>query len=232
LVGELRRPVLRAADPATREAAGFLPAHRAVQALLPWPGLRRGASVVVTGSTSLLFAVLAGGMRDGAWAAIVGIPALGLVAAAEHDGMDLSRPALVPHPGPDWPKVVAALIGGVDLLAVAPPAPPTAEVARMLAAKARQHGTVLIPTPAGWPGYDLHLDVTGRTLEGLGKGRGRLRRQRSTSSPPAAAPPPGRSVPGWPCRYHLSPPARSTPSPNRMSRQPSWLRCAGPRPEA
>jgi hypothetical protein len=176
LVSELRQPVRRGTgDAAHRD--GFLPAHRAVQALLPWPGLRRGATIAVTGSTSLLYAVLAAGMRDGGWAAIVGIPALGLAAAAEHDGMDLNRLALVPYPGPDWPKVAAALIGGVDLLAIAAPAPPTADAGRMLAARARQHGTVLIPTRTGWPGCDLQLDATGRAWTGLGHGHGRLHRQ-------------------------------------------------------
>ena len=63
--------------------------------LLPWPGgIRRGATVAVTGSTSLLIAVLAGAMREGAWAAVVGMPAIGALAAQEY-GIDLSRSYMV-----------------------------------------------------------------------------------------------------------------------------------------
>ena len=41
-------------------------------------------------------------MRDGGWAAVVGMPALGYVAAAEHEGIDLGRLAIVPAPDADW----------------------------------------------------------------------------------------------------------------------------------
>jgi hypothetical protein len=103
----LRRPVAAADDLAERAggAAGHLPAHPLVAPLLPWPGgLRRGATVAVTGGASLLLALLAGAMSTGGWVGVVGLPSLGAVAAAEHR-VPLQRLALAPHPGPDWPAV-------------------------------------------------------------------------------------------------------------------------------
>lgn len=145
--------------------------------LLPWPGgIRRGATVAAVGSVSLLLALLAGAMRQGSWAAVVGLPTFGALAAGQDYGIDLSRLALVPAPGPDWPTVVSALIDGVDIVVVAVPSLVAEGTVRALAARARQKGVVLIPT-AAWPGSDLVIEVTGRTWTGLGDGRGRLRRQ-------------------------------------------------------
>jgi hypothetical protein len=52
---------------------------------------------------------------------VVGLPALGAVAAVEQHGVPLERLVLVPHPGPDWPTVVAALLDGLDMVVVAAP---------------------------------------------------------------------------------------------------------------
>ena len=49
-----------------------------------------------------------------------GCPRSASVAAAEA-GVALDRLALVPHPGPDWPTVVAALLDGVDIVVAAAP---------------------------------------------------------------------------------------------------------------
>jgi len=57
------------------------------------------------------------------------MPDLGLLAAYEL-GVDLERLALVPEPGPDWPQVVAALLDGIDVVVVAPPAVTPAVSAR------------------------------------------------------------------------------------------------------
>jgi hypothetical protein len=116
-----------------------------------------------------LFALVAEASSSGSWCAVVGLPRLGLVAAAEA-GVAVERFALVPHPGPDWAAVVAALIDGVDIVVVATPGPVAAAVASRLGARARQRGAVLIPV-GQWPGADLTLTVTGDTCQG----RGRLR---------------------------------------------------------
>ena len=79
-------------------------------ALLPGGGLRRGATVAVTGAvgaTSLMLALLAEASAGGAWAGVVGRPDLGLVAAAEA-GIALERLALVPYPGADLVAVAAS----------------------------------------------------------------------------------------------------------------------------
>lgn len=152
-----------------------LPALAELRPLLPGGGLRRGATVAVQGSTSLLFALLAGASEAGSWCAVVGVPALGLAAAAEW-GVALERLALVPDPGPDWPAVVAALLDGVDLVVAAPPGPVSAGLASRLAARARQRGSVLIPY-GRWSGADLVLHATASRWWGLGDGWGRLSRR-------------------------------------------------------
>jgi hypothetical protein len=59
-------------------------------------------------------------------------------------GVALERLALVPGPGPDWPEVVAALLDGIDVVVAAPPVGVSPMLARRLAARARQRGTVLV----------------------------------------------------------------------------------------
>ena len=66
------------------DTARVLPAPAAMAGLLPWPGgIRRGATVVAIGSTSLIMCLLAEAMAAGGWAAVVGMPAFGALAAAE-----------------------------------------------------------------------------------------------------------------------------------------------------
>ncbi|MGI5214925.1 hypothetical protein [Plantactinospora sp. CA-290183] len=142
--------------------------------LLP-SGLRRGATVSVTGSTSLLLLLLAGAMTGtDLWSAVVGEPNLGLVAAVEL-GVPLERLALVPRPGPDLPTVVGALVDGLSLVAVTVPAAGvSAATARILSGRARSRGCTLI-VGAGWPGIDLAIGAKGHRWVGLGQGRGRVR---------------------------------------------------------
>jgi hypothetical protein len=149
--------------------------------LLPGRGLRRGATVAVstgrpswpTGATSLVLALLAQASRTGSWCAVVGVPSLGAVAAAEV-GIALDRLALIPNPGPEWPTVVAALIDGVDVVVLGVPGPVAGPLAGRLAARARQRGSVLIPYGT-WGGADVTLEAERGVWHGLGAGRGRLR---------------------------------------------------------
>nr|MDT0662076.1 hypothetical protein [Micromonospora sp. DSM 115978] len=178
----LARPA-SAPDPAGGHRV--LPVLPALTGLLPGRGLRRGSTVAVaagpparSGATSLVLGLLAEASRSGSWCAVVGVPTLGAVAAADL-GIALDRLALVPNPGPDWATVVAALIDGVDVVVVAVPAPVSASVTGRLAARARQRGSVLVPY-GGWEGADVTLRVVRGTWEGLGAGRGRLRRREVT----------------------------------------------------
>lgn len=138
-------------------------------------GVVRGSG----GSASLLLALVAAASGGGAWCAVVGVPGIGAVAAAE-SGVALERLVMVPNPGPDWPTVVAALIDGVDIVVVGAPAGRvSASIASRLAARARQRGCVLVPY-GPWDGADVTLQVTQGSWEGLGDGHGRLRRRKVT----------------------------------------------------
>ncbi len=133
---------------------------------------------VAVGNTSLLLALLAAASEAGSWCAVVGVPELGAVAAAE-SGIALERLALVPNPGPEWPTVVGALIDGVDVVVLAVPGPVAPTVASRLVARARQRGCVLVPY-GRWDGADVNLQVVRGQWEGLGEGHGRLRRRTVT----------------------------------------------------
>jgi hypothetical protein len=141
--------------------------------LFPGGGLRRGSTIAVRGATSLVLALLAAATRDGSWAAVTGLPELGLAAAAEL-GVDLERIALVPDPGAELVAVVSALVDGFDLVVLGP-APVQPQVARRLAGRVRNRGTVLL-SAGPWPGADLELTVSGRRWHGLTQdGHGHLR---------------------------------------------------------
>jgi hypothetical protein len=173
--------LVRPASAHAVEAAGtggdrVLPVLPELRPLLPAGGLRRGSTVAVTpGHTSVLLALLVAASAAGSWCAVVGLPSLGALAAAEL-GIAMDRLALVPHPGPEWPAVVGALLDGLDLVVAAPPGPVAAGVAGRLAARARQRGSVLVPY-ATWAGADVVLDSPGGGWEGLDRGHGRLRRR-------------------------------------------------------
>jgi hypothetical protein len=153
----------------------LLPVVPALQPLLPGRGLRRGSTVAVGRSAALALALVAGASAAGSWVAAVGLPDLGVVAAAEA-GIALERLVLVPAPGARaWPAVVAALLDSVDVVLVRSPAGLPAGQARRLAARARERGAVLVPL-GPWPEpADLRLVVTASAWHGLGQGHGTLR---------------------------------------------------------
>jgi hypothetical protein len=158
-----------------RATGKVLPVVPALAGLLPAAGLRRGSTVAVHGGMSLLLALLAEATAAGSWAAVVGMPSLGLAAAAEY-GVDLGRVALVPRPGVELPAVVAALLDGVDLVAVQAETVQAA-VARRLSARARHRGAVLLSSGA-WPGADVELSCRFSAWSGPSDGYGHLRERR------------------------------------------------------
>ncbi|GAA3823253.1 hypothetical protein [Cellulomonas soli] len=149
-----------------------LPVPPALAPVLP-DGLRRGATTVVLGSTSLVLALLAHACAGGAWAALVGQPAVGLLAAAQA-GVALERLAVVPAPGPDAALVVAALVDGLDVVLVGPQVVLTDVDRRRLSARARERGAVLLST-APWVGAGAVLEVEPGRWAGVGAGEGYLR---------------------------------------------------------
>ncbi|MFE3446361.1 hypothetical protein ACFXNW_25315 [Nocardia sp. NPDC059180] len=151
-----------------------LPVPSALAELLPDGGLVRGSVVAYTGAGSLLAGVLASVTAGGGHAVVVGMPRLGLLAAAEM-GARLERLAVVADPGPDPLEVAAVLLDGLDLVllglgdrAVAPAR------ARVIAARARNKGATLIVTEGRWPAPSLRLGARVAEYTGLGAGRGRL----------------------------------------------------------
>ncbi len=148
--------------------------------LLPQGGLRRGSVVALSGaSTSLALALLAPTVRSGSWAAVVGLPRLGL-AAAEELGVPLERLLLVgPVPSSQWATVVAALAEAVDVVLTGPPdASVPAGHARRVAARVREQGSVLLQAgwpPRSWPDRaELTLEARPIGWSGIGVGHGHL----------------------------------------------------------
>jgi len=175
-------PVGAVAGPTGTPSLSVAPSLRA---LFPDGGLRRGSVVAVAGgpgATALVLALLAPPLAAGSWAGIVGLPALGLEAAAGL-GVRLDRLAVVPDPGTNWATVTAALLDALDVVVVVPPRRCRPAEVRQLVARARQRGAVLLvaaPSTEGatWserPDVELATEVIG--WEGLGAGTGTLRRR-------------------------------------------------------
>ncbi len=182
------------ARPVTLAGERTLPVLPPLEALVPGGGgLRRGSVVVVAGqgATSMAMAVLAGASRAGSWTVAVGVPTLGLAAAAEL-GLDLERLVLVaPPPANQWSTVVAALVDAFELVLTRPTTRVRPGDARRLEARVRERGGVLchLPGPGSglardraWPSApDLCLTVTTTEWRGVEPGpvgAGRLRSRR------------------------------------------------------
>jgi len=138
--------------------------------------LRRG-SVVATGPWSLLcLALAAGASAAGAWCAVVGLPQLGVAAAADA-GLDPDRMLLVADPGAGWPQVVASLLDGCELVLLRPPDRPSAQIRRRIEATVRRFSGVLV-VAGEWDGAQARLSVARQEWTGIGTGHGRLRARR------------------------------------------------------
>ena len=166
-----------------RRAAPPLPVHPALGSVLP-DGLRRGSTVTVSGSVSLLLALLGTASQSGAWCALVGFPVISAQAADEY-GVDLSRLAIVPDPAVSagtggWTTAVGALLDAVDVVALRPPGasagPPRLVPGdvRRLTSRARTRESVLV-SYGQWPGADVRLRAEAGQWQGIGEGYGRLR---------------------------------------------------------
>jgi len=174
--GSLRDGSMRYGDGDALPGEGVLPVLPALRELLPGGGLPRG-SVVAAGRWSLLcLALVAGASAAGAWCAVAGVPALGVVAAVDA-GLNPDRMLLVAEPGRSWPQVVASLLDGCELVLLRPPDRPSAQVRRRLEATVRRFGGVLV-VAGEWDGAQTRLLVARREWAGIGAGHGRLRARR------------------------------------------------------
>jgi hypothetical protein len=176
------RPVTRADErvlPVLAELAGLFP--EGVK------GLRRGTTVAVDGgpgSTSLALALLAGPSAAGSWAALAGLPTVGLAAAAGF-GVAIGRLVLVASPPPAvWSTVVATLVESFDMVLARVHHRVRPGDARRLAARARERGSVLLVLCGGssaWPERpDQRFNPVEAVWEGLGDGHGHLCARRVT----------------------------------------------------
>ena len=160
-----------------------LPVISPLATLFP-QGLVRGTTTVVDGEsgvTSLALALAAGASQEGSWVAAVGVPWLGLGAAAEC-GIALERLAMVSAPERDeWATVVAALIDAIDVVLVSPPRRVAVGDARRLAARARERGAVLLVLrEASSLNVDMRCTVTDAQWSGVEHGAGHLQTRRVT----------------------------------------------------
>lgn len=179
-------PHLVAPDALTRQT---LPVEPALGVLFPDGGLARGTTVAVSssgrcgGATSLALATVAAASRSGAWVAFVGLGDLGLAALADYR-IEAGRVLVVPEvPAREWDRVLAVLLGAVDVVVVGPPGsgrvPP--RQGRRFGTAVREHGAVLLTV--GWevPGFDpaVRMSVVDARWEGVGEGHGHLRARRT-----------------------------------------------------
>lgn len=156
----------------TRMDSPALPTHPLLADLLPGGGLRPGAVYAVASTPSLLLALLAGPSQAGSWVAAIGMPTLGVEAAALA-GITLERLVLVPAPGPRWLSIASAVAEVLPVVAVRPHgAVRDAEVSR-LAARLRDRGAVLL-VDGDWPQADAVLEVDEPRWKGVGTGHGYL----------------------------------------------------------
>ncbi|SEJ69319.1 hypothetical protein [Demequina mangrovi] len=158
----------------TRERweAPALPLAPMLDQVMP-QGLRRGQVVSVVGSTSLMLALAAAASEEGSWTAAVGMPSLGVVAAARR-GLDLARLALMPHPGAQAATVAGACVDGMDVVLLGPRLALSDADRRRLASRARERGSVIL-AEGPWTGAHVALTAVASRWHGLGAGDGRLR---------------------------------------------------------
>ncbi|MFF1909489.1 hypothetical protein [Kitasatospora sp. NPDC058218] len=168
--------LLEQTSPQTRARqaqATVLPVLEPLARLLLHGGLAKG-TVTEAADMSLLLALAAGPATADryAWTAAVGLPDLGLAAAAGY-GIDLARLVVVDFPGDHFAEVVTALAAACPVVIAGSPTGLAPRAVDRLAAHLRRTGTVLI-TPGPWPGAQLRLEVSSRRWFGLGEGHGQL----------------------------------------------------------
>src|SRR5215217_8513357 len=162
---ELQQRVQRMQGPAISRTLESLPGLSGVIQL------RTGEAYAVD-SPSLATALVAGPSQAGEWIAFVGVPDLGLEAAAQF-GIDLDRTVVVPRPGELWLSVTAGLLDVASMVIVKPPVPASAQQAERLKARLRMKDAALVCW-GEWPRSDATLTVTESSWHGLGRGHGRL----------------------------------------------------------
>ena len=155
----------------------LLPLDGALAPLLPDRGLLTGVAYTVSPSPSLVLALLSAASQKGHWCAVVGMPTLGVEAAAAF-GIDLNRLILVPEPGERWLAATSALAEVVPLIAMRPGTRVRDAEAARLSARLRDRGTTLLVAESAsagpWPQAEGSIRVGDPHWHGLGTGWGLL----------------------------------------------------------
>ncbi len=123
----------------------------------------------------------AGVVPPDGWVAAVGIPSMGVVAAAEA-GLALDHLVFLAAPATVWGTVGIAAVDAFDVVVLAVPARPKLAEVRRLSGRARERGTTVIATGPGattWGG-EARLVTSAVAWDGLGDGHGSLRSCRVT----------------------------------------------------
>lgn len=147
---------------------GWLAVPPVLRGVVPHGAVRRGSSLSVLGSTTLLLHVVASLAEHGGWTAVVGHPDLGLAAALDA-GLDPARLVLVPDPGPSAPEVIGAVVDGFDVVVVGRAALGDRD-RRAIGQRVRHRGAVLVST-LPWPGAEVSLEAGESAWYGLATGR-------------------------------------------------------------
>jgi hypothetical protein len=165
-----------------------LPVPNDLRGLLP-DGLRRGSTVAVIGSVSVLLALIGEASATGAWVALVGMPTLSAEAALEA-GVDLSRLVIISPPeqswtSASWTTAVGALLDAVDIVVARPGSTSgmtgSDGAARRLTARARNKDAVLMlygQQAVAWPAVSVTLQARHDRWSGIGDGHGRITARR------------------------------------------------------
>jgi hypothetical protein len=185
-IHELQQRVQRMQGPAVSRTLESLPG---LSTLIQ---IRTGEAYSVD-SPSLATALVAGPSQAGEWIAFMGVPHLGLEAAAQF-GIDLDRTVVVPRPGELWLSVTAGLLDVATVVVVKLPAPVTAQQAERLKSRLRMKDAALVCW-GDWPRSDATLTITESSWVGLGHGHGRLTARRVVVSVRQGGP--VRHVPLW-----------------------------------
>ncbi|HEY6813689.1 MAG TPA: hypothetical protein VI074_13475 [Propionibacteriaceae bacterium] len=185
-IHELQQRVQRMQGPAISRTLELLPGLSGVIQL------RTGEAYAVD-SPSLATALVAGPSQAGEWIAFVGVPDLGLEAAAQF-GIDLDRTVVVPRPGELWLSVTAGLLDVATVVVVKPPMPVTAQQAERLKSRLQMKDAALVCL-GEWPRSNATLTITESSWLGLGRGHGRLMARRVVVSVRQGGP--VRHLPLW-----------------------------------
>lgn len=155
-----------------RSDSPVVPVPPALSGLFPGEGLQTGSAYSLTPSPSLICALLSTASQRGSWCAVIGMPTLGLEAAAGF-GVDLDRLILVPDPGERWLAVTSALAEVVPLIAVHPGSRILGAESARLQARLRERGSTLLVT-GPWPQSEGRLRIHDPEWKGVGQGWGLL----------------------------------------------------------